>query len=133
MIQVKTFLLPKQQDAANEFLATHKPQENQVHFNTNMIFVYYDDGVFPLEYERDMWNEYLPPIRNQRQDTEIAIAVLKMDLANARDLKDNELVKNIENQIEQLKNQIENREFKVRFIANKIADLDEKIKKRDQK
>jgi hypothetical protein len=41
MVQVETFLLPGEQDKAN-VLKTHKPV-GQVHFNTNMIVVFWDN------------------------------------------------------------------------------------------
>jgi hypothetical protein len=42
MLQVATFLLPNQQDMANEFLKIHKPVGN-IDFNKDTIVVFYED------------------------------------------------------------------------------------------
>lgn len=85
MLQVATFLLPSEQDQANEFLKTHKPQgEGAVSFNTNMIVVFWDDGEYPPEYQIADLRELIQSNKNATFQQEVALDVMKHDLADLK-------------------------------------------------
>ena len=52
MIQLAVFLLPEQLEEANAFLKKQRPSGN-VMFNTDRVFIFYEDGAFTPEHEID--------------------------------------------------------------------------------
>src|SRR5258706_8561616 len=83
MLQVQTFRVPDEQDAANEFLKSHKPA-GEIHFNTNMIVIFHDDGNYPPEYQIADLKELLLSNNNATFQMEVALTVMKHDLADLK-------------------------------------------------
>jgi uncharacterized protein YydD (DUF2326 family) len=79
MLQVATFLLPKEQDEANEFLATHKVASTN--FNKDMIVVFVEDGVDGLPNRIADLNEFIQSANNAKFQQEISLHVLEDELA----------------------------------------------------
>src|SRR4051794_26550149 len=81
MLQIATFSLPDEQDKVNEFLKTHKPIGN-IEFNKDMIFVGYETGEYPVEYEIGTLHERLIAQKETRFQHEIALHVLEYEQAD---------------------------------------------------
>jgi hypothetical protein len=81
MLQVKTFLVPSEQDSANEFLKTHKPM-GQVHFNKDTIVIFYDDFLTTPELEIADLQELIVANRNAKFQQELALFMMKRELAD---------------------------------------------------
>ena len=83
MLQVATFLVPQEQDKANEVLKAHKP-EGQVHFNKDTIVVFYSDGVYgPAAQIADL-QELLESAQVAKIQQEIALHMLKAEIADLK-------------------------------------------------
>lgn len=120
MLQVASFALPGEIEKANEFLATHKPVGN-VHFNTNMIVVFWDDGTFPAAYRIADLNELLLSTQTAQQQQEVALHILTAQLA---DLKHGSSeYNNIDDAIIKTKAAIENQILKAAFLHSKIMEI----------
>lgn len=81
MIQIATFLVPQQQNAANEFLKTHKP-DGQVNFNKDTVVIFWDDGTYPPEHQIADLQDLLQSNRQARFQQEVALHVMKAELAD---------------------------------------------------
>jgi hypothetical protein len=83
MLQVATFLVPTEQEKANEFLKTHKPA-GEIHFNTNMIVIFWDDWEYPASYQITDLRELIQSNQNATFQMEVALDVMKHDLADLK-------------------------------------------------
>ena len=79
MLQVASFALPDQKEEANVFLTTHKPVRN-ISFNKDMI-VSWDDGIVTKEAQIAEMRELLVSNKSARFQQEVALHVLKAELA----------------------------------------------------
>ncbi len=142
MIQVATFLLPDQQEAANEFLKTHKP-EGPVNFNRDMVVVFWDNGEYPAEYQIADMQEMLKANANARFQQEGTLNLISTQLAdlqaerstlNAKHNKgrveevDN-LIFSFEKGVSETKQAITLQDLKAEFLRERIAVLERTITK----
>lgn len=81
MLQVATFLLPSQQDEANEFLKTHKPADKPS-LNNDSLVVLWDDGLTPPAYEIVELNELIQSNLNACYQNEVSRHVLKAEIGD---------------------------------------------------
>lgn len=125
MLQVATFTLPAQQQEANEFLKTHKP-DGQVHFNTNMIVVFFDDGVVSPEWEIADLQELLKGQAGARFQQEITLFVLNRQRADLK--KERSTLKSSQNKgrVEEIDNVLSNVEQGIKEATNALGFQDVK-------
>src|SRR5436190_16593233 len=105
MLQIATFQLPDEQNLANEFLRTHKPIGN-IEFSKDILFMGYEDGEYPVEYQIDDLNDMIRSNRAARLQQEIALCVLAYELKDIEKERDGVNMKNNAKQFEQLTQQI---------------------------
>ena len=74
MLKVAAFLVPAEQDKANEFIAGHKILPNGINFNTDRLVIFYDDDPAAMEVE------LLASAKAARTQQEIALAVTRAEL-----------------------------------------------------
>jgi len=136
MLQVATFTLPAQQQEANEFLRTHRP-DGQIHFNTDMIVVFYDDGVVSPEWEVAELQELLRGNANATFQQEVALHVLQTQLADLKEEKSrlnakhnkgryeevDNLIFKISGEIVQVKQAIAMQGIKAEFVKGRITKV----------
>lgn len=122
MLQVQTFLLPAEQDQANEFLQAHKPVGN-INFNRDMIVVFYNAGDITPELEADEWREYLYNAIRHKQDVEIALHVARAEQADLNPKHNKGRYDQLANDIIQLQREIDTIELKLDFVRSRIAAL----------
>jgi N-acetylneuraminic acid mutarotase len=120
MLQVASFALPKQQDEANEFLKTHKPQGN-INFNKDTIIVFYDDGEFSPEYEIADLEEYIQSMKTARFQQEVALHVMKTDLKKFK--AGTNQWQDINSGILNAERGIANQDLKIAFVEGRIKQL----------
>lgn len=122
MLQVQTFVLPGQQTEANEFLKTHAP-EGPINFNRDMIVVFYDDGVaHPSQAIADL-RELLKSNANAKFQMEVALHVMKKDLAGLNPLKNKGRYEECFNAIRQTEEKIADQDTKAAFVQSRIDEL----------
>lgn len=122
MLQVATFTLPDQQSEANEFLRTHQP-DGPVHFNTNMVVAFYDDGV---EHPSTRIAELRQMLRDNRQakfQMEIALYVLKSEVADLNPIQNKGAYEEKFNQIHRVEDSIATQDLKAAFVVSRIEEL----------
>lgn len=119
MIQVASFKLPEQEEAANFFLATHKP--DNISTQPNLMVVYYEDGTNPVEYQVAALQELIAGQANARIQQEVALFVSKRELADTPTnmARYDELT----DQIKQIENALELQDAKTAFVQSKIDSL----------
>jgi hypothetical protein len=122
MLQVASFLLPSEQDKANEFLRTHKPAGN-INFNKDTIIVFYDDGTISPEYEIADFQELLESNRKARVQQEIALHVMKAELADLNPTHNKGRYEEVSYQIRQVEDAISTQDIKAEFVRTRIAQL----------
>lgn len=123
MLQVATFTLPDQQVAANEFLKAHAP-EGQVHFNTNMIVVFYDDGT------RNSAVEHLAHLRElekalfeTKTQLSVSVEILKLERADLHPKKNAGQFEAITAEIADVQRKLDRIDFKATFVQSRIDEL----------
>jgi hypothetical protein len=121
MLQVASFPLPQGQDEANKFLATHKPA-GQVHFNRDMIVVFYEDGVYAPEAKIADLRELLESAEVAKTQQEIVLHMLKTEQADLKPTSGryNEL----DDAIINTKRAIDTQDLKMAYVRGRIADLE---------
>lgn len=136
MLQIATFSLPGQQEEANEFLKTHKP-DGSIHFNTNMVVVFFDDGVVPPAWQISDLQEMLRGQSGAKLQQEIALHTLSTQLADLKSEKSHlnvrhnkgryeevdNLISQIEKAIAKTKEAIALQGVKEEFVKQRIAEL----------
>jgi hypothetical protein len=81
MLQVAAFLVPTEQEKANEFLRTHRIAPEGINFNTDRLIIFYDDDpVAELV-------QLLDSVGKARFQQEVALHVLKAELADLNSVK----------------------------------------------
>jgi hypothetical protein len=119
MLQIKTFKLPDEETAANEFLATHKPF-GEIARMGDLLFVAVEDGSYPVEYEIAWLAEYLQGVREAKLQQEVALYVMQAEMA---DLGNKKAADELSVQVKNLKDGIAKQDMKVQFLENRIAAL----------
>lgn len=123
MIQIAAFHVPDEQNDANKFLTLHKPA-GPIQFNKDTIFVFYDDGIYPKEYEVADIQEL---ISNQRQmviQLEIAIEVAKHDTDRFHPKKNKEQFEAAMREHRGLTNQLANLNLKLDFLKKRKEEVE---------
>ena len=142
MIQVATFLLPSEQEKANEFLKTHKP-EGSVNFNRDMVIVFWDNGEYPAEYQIADMQEMLKANANARFQQEGTLNMLNTQLADLKEERStintkhnkgrveevDNLISQFTNGINETKRAITLQDIKAEFLRERIAVLERTITK----
>jgi hypothetical protein len=123
MLQVHTFRVPDDQEAANEFLKTHKPA-GEIHFNTNMIVIFHDDGNYPPEYQIADLRELLLGNNNATFQMEVALDVMKHDLADLKPGTKN--WQDLNSAVMDTQNKIAVQYIKKDFAGKRIEEIKEK-------
>jgi hypothetical protein len=124
MKQVATFLVPEQQAEANEFLRTHKPEEQ--FFNKDTIIFFYDTGEVSPAYEIADLQELLRSNKNARFQQEVTRFVLQRQLADLQAERSTLNTKANKTRVEEVDNMISN-------IKQAISQADQAILMQDIK
>ena len=122
MLQVATFLLPKEEAKANQFLATHKV--SSTNFNKDMIVVFTDDGMVSVGQEIADLSEYITSMKTAQFQQEVAMSVMQADL---------KLHKAGSNQWQEINSAILNTERGIETQNRKIAFVEKRIKELSKK
>jgi|tagenome__1003787_1003787.scaffolds.fasta_scaffold20490750_2 hypothetical protein len=125
MIQVAAFSMPTQQDEANDFLRTHKP-EGQVHFNRDMIVVFYDNGEVSPQHKIAEFQELLRGNENARFQQEVALFVLKRQRADLKEERSGLKANQNKGRVEQIDNLLSQVEGGIKDTENAMALQDVK-------
>lgn len=113
MLQVKSFALPAEEDKANEFLKSHKPEGN-INFNKDTIVVFYEDDA-----AADLV-ELLESVGNARFQQEVASFMMKRDLADLKPT--NKKYDELADAIRQTEDAIGNQDAKAEYLKQRIAE-----------
>jgi transcription elongation factor GreA-like protein len=124
MKQVATFLVPEQQAEANEFLRTHKPEEQ--FFSKDTIIFFYDTGEVSPAYEIADLQELLRSNKNARFQQEVTRFVLQRQLADLQAERSTLNTKANKTRVEEVDNMISN-------IKQAISQADQAILMQDIK
>jgi transcription elongation factor GreA-like protein len=124
MKQVATFLVPEQQAEANEFLRTHKPEEQ--FFNKDTMIFFYDTGEVSPAYEIADLQELLRSNKNARFQQEVTRFVLQRQLADLQAERSTLNTKANKTRVEEVDNMISN-------IKQAISQADQAILMQDIK
>jgi hypothetical protein len=124
MKQVATFLVPEQQAEANEFLRTHKPEEQ--FFNKDTMIFFYETGEVSPAYEIADLQELLRSNKNARFQQEVTRFVLQRQLADLQAERSTLNTKANKTRVEEVDNMISN-------IKQAISQADQAILMQDIK
>jgi hypothetical protein len=113
MLQVATFLVPQQQEKANEFLKTHKPVGN-INFNKDTIVVFYEDDP-----AADLL-ELLESVGNAKFQQEVALFMMKRDIADLK--RTNKRYDELADAIRQTEEAIGNQDAKAEYLTKRIEE-----------
>src|SRR5687768_8008905 len=118
MQQVATFDVSEQQEC-NEFLKTVKPGNLTV--SNGRIVIFYDDGTYPAAYQIVDLCEHLDSVRKARFQQEIALHVIKAELAETETNypKYDELTK----AVKELPKAIATQDVKEAYLLKRIEEL----------
>lgn len=135
MQQVASYLLPQQRDEANEFLKTHKIE--QQFFNKDTIILFYDNGEDLPAYKVAELQELLRANANTKFQQEVAMFVMERQIADLKsersllNTKNNKgRVEEVDHLISQLtdgisgaKQAIVMQDIKAEYVQGRIAAL----------
>jgi hypothetical protein len=115
MLQVATFLLPEGQEKANEFLKAHKPVGN-INFNRDTIVVFYEDDP-----AADLL-ELLESVGNARFQQELALHMLKRDIAGLNPLHNKGKYDELDNAIRNTQEAMDDQDAKAEYLKTIIEE-----------
>ena len=115
MLQVASFALPAEQAKANEFLKTHKPVGN-INFNKDTIVVFYEDD--PAADLVDL----LESVGNARFQQEVALHLMKRDIAGLNPMHNKGKYEELDNAIKQCQDAIDNQDAKAEYVKQRIEE-----------
>lgn len=115
MLQVATFLVPAEQDKANEFLKAHKPVGN-INFNRDTIICFYEDDP-----AADIV-ELLESVGNAKFQQGIALHMLKRDIAGLNRVKNKEKFDELDHAIRQTQEAIDDQDAKAEYLKKIIEE-----------
>jgi hypothetical protein len=124
MLQIKTFALPGEEAAANEFLKTHKPA-GDISYNNSQLFVAWDDGTYPIEHQIADYRELLQSQANARVQQEIALNVMKYQLAGVP--TNMARYDEISNSIKAQQEALDLQDAKTEYVKGRIATLEAQL------
>jgi hypothetical protein len=116
MIQVKTFLVPQQEDAANAFLKLHKPAQQGINFNKDTIVIFYEEDP-----AADLV-ELLESVRNARFQQEVALHIAKRELADLNPSHNKARFDEVNTAVNNITDAIAIQEAKEAFVLQKIEE-----------
>jgi hypothetical protein len=122
MLQIKTFALPAEEAAANEFLKTHKPL-GDISYNDAQLFIAYDDGASSPEHQIADLQELIKSAQASRLQQEIALHVMQYQIADLNPKHNKGRYEEINNGIIQQKAAIDLQDTKIAFVQGKIDAL----------
>jgi hypothetical protein len=125
MLQIKTFSLPSEETAANDFLKTHKPV-GDISYNASQLFIAFDDGVTSVEHEIAELQEMLKSQANTRFQQEVALHVMQYQIADLNPKHNKGRYDEINAAIIQQKAALDLQDAKTAFVQKKIDDLRKK-------
>jgi hypothetical protein len=128
MLQVATFLVPEQQEQANEFLKKHRP-EGTINFNKDTVVIFWETGEFPPEYEIANLTELLQSNRQAKLQQEIALHVMKAELADLNMKHNKGRYEEVFNAVRQTETAISIQDIKAAFVQGRIDALKSGLKK----
>jgi DNA gyrase/topoisomerase IV subunit A len=115
MLQVATFLVPAEQEKANEFLKAHKPVGN-INFNKDTIVIFYEnDPAADLV-------EYLESVNAAKFQQEVALYMLKRDIAGLNRVKNKAKFDELDNAIRATQESIDNQDAKAEYLEKLVAE-----------
>lgn len=115
MLQVASFALPTEQDKANEFLKTHKPVGN-INFNKDTIVVFYEDD--PAADLVDL----LESVGNARFQQEIALHMIKRDMAGLNPIKNKGKFDELDNALRNTQEAMDDQDAKAEYLKQRIEE-----------
>ncbi len=116
MLQVATFLVPAEQDKANEFLKAHKPV-GSINFNKDTIVVFYEND--PAAELVDM----LEGVTNARFQQEVMLHVLKSELADLNPAHNKGRYEEVDQAIKNVQDGMANQDLKAEFLSHRIQEI----------
>ena len=122
MLQIKTFELPNDEDKANEFLKTHKPIGN-IEFNKDMLFIGYETGEYPVEYQIADMQELLRGVRAAKFQQESALQVLNYEIADLNATHNRGRYDELTSAIIGTKKAMDVQDMKAGWLEQRIAEL----------
>jgi hypothetical protein len=122
MLQVASFALPGEQDKANAFLQTVKVTNTS--FNKDMIVVFYDDGTVSIGQQIADLKELRASSRVARFQQEVALHVLKAELADLNATHNANRFQEVSAAIRNVQDAIANQDLKADFVSTRIAELE---------
>lgn len=115
MLQVASFALPDKQAEANEFLKTHKPVGN-INFNKDTIVVFYEED------PASEIVELLESVGNARFQQEIALHMLRRDIAGLNRVKNKDRFDELDNAIRNVQAAIDDQDAKAEYLKKRIEE-----------
>jgi hypothetical protein len=123
MIQVASFLLPQEQDQANEFLKTHRPMDGGLHFNKDTIIIFYDDGTKPVEYQTAELRDLINAVDAATRQQEIALYVMQSERDRLNATHNKGQYEELSHKIMETKKNMDLQASKKAFLQGKIDEL----------
>jgi hypothetical protein len=120
MLQVKTFSLPSEEAAANEFLKTHKPTEQGINFAEDRLTVFYDNGQESDEYKIAIIRELIDNAKAAQFQQQVAFAVTKDERDNSGAVAKNRYDQ-LTHQMNELEDGIKKQQVKIAFLGEQLA------------
>ena len=115
MLQVATFLVPTEQEKANEFLKAHKPVGN-INFNKDTIVVFYeDDSAAALV-------EHLESVNAAKFQQGIALHMIKRDIAGLNRMKNKAKFDELDHALRQTQEAMDDQDAKAEYLKGLIEE-----------
>jgi len=121
MLKVASFALPKEEDKANEFLATHKVASTS--FNKDMIVVFVEDGIVTPAMQIADLREYLRSMEDAQFQQQVSLHVMEEELKGLNAKRNKPRFDDITSAIANVKAGIANQEIKKAFVEKRIKAL----------
>lgn len=123
MLQVKTFLLPGEEAKANEFLAKHKPAEQGINFNKDMLIVFYEDGRHSVAYQIAHVRDLLQSVEAATFQQNIALYTMQNERDTLNAIHNKGKYEELSSQISEVTKSLKLQAAKKAFLEGKIAEL----------
>jgi hypothetical protein len=123
MLQVKTFLLPSQENEANQFLATHKPADQGINFNKDMLIVFFEDGRHSVAYDIAQLQSLGESVAAATFQQEIALFTMQNERDTLNATHNKGRYEELSNAMSETSKALKLQAHKKAFIEGKIAEL----------
>jgi hypothetical protein len=121
MLQIATFKLPEQQDQANEFLRTNKP--DGVNYFPGEMIISIEDGTYPVEYQIVDLRNLVQAAEAAKMQQIIARGVLEMELDKISFNKNKGQWEEKSSQIKAVDDAVKAQDAKIAVVGNRITEL----------